>query len=326
MLRIDDQRRQLVPLPSTAMAQERLLERGDIQDLLVRSWEAFVDDLGFPTLRFLGQELVPHESVSNRIDILGFDEDEGVPVVIELKRDRHKLHLLQALSYAAMVWTWDAEALKDVAGQDADDDLINSIENMAEDISPRVVLIAEDYDPEVILTADWLSAQHGVDIYCFSVWMQKHGNDRLVRFQLDYPLREVQDVYRTRTRVRSTRPAPTGQTWEDVKQWIDFDWGGWFIDLCRKIKDGQPNRRRFTAMFPDEWGSYYPTFHKDGIKIWILGRRDGDLEHWGEVLPTIEVRPWGSDNSRTQGLSFKLQTRDEAEQFLKAVGHYTATV
>jgi hypothetical protein len=63
MLRIDNQRRQLVPLPSTAMAQERLLERGDIQDLLVRSWEAFVDDLGFPTLRVLGQELEVIEEV-----------------------------------------------------------------------------------------------------------------------------------------------------------------------------------------------------------------------------------------------------------------------
>jgi hypothetical protein len=166
------------------MAQEKLLERGDIQDLLVRSWDAFVEDLGFPTLRLLGQEIHPHESVSNRIDILGFDEEEGIPVVIELKRDRHKLHLLQALSYAAMVWTWDEEQLKAAAGDDADDDLVNSIENRSDDSSPRIVLIAEDYDPEVILTADWLSAQHGVDIYCFSVWLQRHGTERLVRFQL----------------------------------------------------------------------------------------------------------------------------------------------
>ena len=324
MLRIDDANRELIPLPATAMAQEKLLERGDIQDLLVRSWDAFVEELGFPTLRFLGQELQPHDSVSNRIDILGFDEEEGVPVVIELKRDKHKLHLLQALSYAAMVWTWQPEDLKEIAGEDADDDLINSIENMAEDASPRVVLIAEDYDPEVILTADWLTAQHGVDVYCFSVWMQKHGAERLVRFQLDYPLRELHDVYRARARVRtSSRPLPTAQTWEDVKQWIDFDWGAWLIDVCRNVKEGQPQRRLFTAMFPDEWGSYYPAFQKDAVNIWIRGRRDGDIEHWNDVLPTIEIKTWGSDNSRTQGLSFKLRSRSEAEMFLKAVGHYS---
>jgi hypothetical protein len=186
-----------------------------------------------------------------------------VPVVIELKRDRHKLHLLQALSYAAMVWTWDEDMLKTIAGQDADDDLINSIENRSDDASPRIVLIAADYDPEVILTADWLSAQHGVDIYCFSLWMQKHGDDRLVRFQLDYPLRELQDVYRIRQRVRAAAAsAPSGQTWEDVKQWIDFDWGNWFIDLCRQVKEGQPQRRRFTAMFPDEWVRTIPISRK----------------------------------------------------------------
>jgi hypothetical protein len=148
MLRIDDQDRRLVTLAETTAGQEHLLERGDIQDLLVRSWYPFVAELGFPSLRFLGQEVQPHGSVSNRIDILAFDEDSGVPVIVELKRDRHKLHLLQALSYAAMVWTWDSNMLKSLAGEDADDDLLNSIDNRSEEESPRIILIAEDYDPE----------------------------------------------------------------------------------------------------------------------------------------------------------------------------------
>jgi hypothetical protein len=111
-----------------------------------------------------------------------------------------------------------------------------------------------------------------------------------------------------------------------VKQWINFDWGAWFIDLCRKVKDGQPHRRRFTAMFPDEWGSYYPHFQKDGVKIYILGRKDGDVEHWNEALPDAEVKAWGSENSRTQGLTIKLRSRSQAEAFLKTVGHYSEEV
>jgi hypothetical protein len=324
MLRIDDQNRQMVPLPATIMSHENLLERGDIQDLLVRSWDAFVEELGFPTLRFLGQEVQPHESVSNRIDILSFDEEDGMPVVIELKRDRHKLHLLQALSYAAMVWTWDEATLKEIAGDDADDDLVNSIENRSEDASPRIILIAEDYDPEVILTADWLSAQHAVDIYCFSVWMQRHGDDRLVRFQLDYPLRELQDVYRTRRRAaRSSPPATPGQTWDDVKQWIDFDWGAWFIDICRESRDGDPRRRRFSGLFTGEWGSYYPHIHRKDVTIYTRGRRDGDIEHFKQSIPGAEVKAWGSDQSTSKGLTIKLTTRQQAQTFLKTVGHYS---
>jgi hypothetical protein len=122
---------------------------------------------GLPCPPFLGQEVQPHDSVSNRIDILGFDEDVGVPVVIELKRERDKLHLLQALSYAAMVWTWDEDQLKTVAGEGVDDDLLNSIDNRSTDDTPRIILIAEDYDPEVILTADWLASQHEVDTTAF---------------------------------------------------------------------------------------------------------------------------------------------------------------
>lgn len=322
MLRIDDENRRLVPLAETIMAQEHLLERNDVQDMFVRSWDAFVEELGFPNLRFLGQEVQPHESVSNRIDILGFDEDAAVPVIIELKRERHKLHLLQALGYAAMVWTWDDDALRGVAGDDADDNLLNSIDNRSEDESPRIILIAEDYDPEVILTADWLSTQHDVDISCFSIWMQKHGDHRLVRFQLDYPLRQLQEVYRARRRTRAPAP-PSKQSWDDVKQWIDYDWGIWLIDLCRDTKDGQPDRRRFTALFPDHWGSYYLNFQKDGVKVTVLSRKDGDIEHWQQTLPFADVWTWGSENSSVQGLSFKLSSRDEAEQFLKAVGHHS---
>lgn len=321
MLRIDDQGRKLVPLLDTNAGQEHLLERGDIQELLVRSWDDFVEELGFPSLRFLGQEVQPHDSVSNRIDILGFDEDAGVPVVIELKRDRHKLHLLQSLTYAAMVWTWDTDQLRALAGEDADEDLLNSIDNRSEDDSPRIILIAEDYDPEVILTADWLVAQHDVDVYCFSLWMQKHGDHRLVRFQLDYPLRELQEVYRARRRTR-VATAPGRQTWDDVKQWIEYDWGPWLIDICRQIKEGQPERRRFSAMFPGEWGSFYMIFQRKEVRIWILGRRDGDLEHWKQNLPSAAVSTWGSASSKTQGLNLKLSSRTEAEDFLKVVGHH----
>ena len=127
---------------------ERLLERADLQTLIVRSWEAFANEIGFPSLQLIGEEIRPHDSSGDRIDLLAFDEDVGRGVVIELKRDSHKLQLLQALSYAAMVATWDAERFRDAAGPDADEDLLNSIEHFDPSLSPAVMLVAEAFDPE----------------------------------------------------------------------------------------------------------------------------------------------------------------------------------
>src|SRR5687767_15025074 len=86
-----------------SLGGESLLERADFQRMIASSWSAFANELGFPGLKLLGEELTPHESVRDRIDLLAFDEDESKVAVIELKRESHKLQLLQALSYAAML-------------------------------------------------------------------------------------------------------------------------------------------------------------------------------------------------------------------------------
>lgn len=322
MLRIDESQRKLVPLAEGTLASENLLERGDVQELITSSWDESAEELGFPTMRLLGSEIQPHESVANRIDILAFDEEVGVPVIIELKRHKHKLHLLQALSYSAMVWTWDADSLRRIAGPSTDDDLLNSIDNLDEKGTPRTILIAEEYDPEVVLTADWLRRRHDVDIYCFSLSLQRHGDERLVRLQLDYPLRELDEVYRSRHRAAGANgPASLGdQTWESVKEWVEHDWMVPLIDIFRGLKDGDPKRRRFSSMFGNEWGSYNIAFRKAGLRVYIRDRREGDLEHWGQVLPDGEVKSWGSDITRREGITFKMTTWDAVKRFLIDVG------
>src|SRR5688572_22448689 len=149
MLQIDEESKLFVSANSSNMAGEKMLERADLQAMCVSSWEAFANELGFPSLRLIAQEVIPHPSCGDRIDLLGFDEDAGKPVVIELKRDKHKLQLLQALSYAAMLSHWEPADFKQRLSDDADDELINSIENLDPDESPRVILVAERFDPEV---------------------------------------------------------------------------------------------------------------------------------------------------------------------------------
>lgn len=322
MLRIEESTKKLVAAREGTLVSEALLERSDIQEMIARSWDSFIAELGFPSLSLIDSEVRPHESVANRIDLLAFDEDLGRPVIIELKRHRNKLQLLQALGYAAMVWTWGPQQFKDLLDDQADDDLINSIDNLEEGVSPGIILIAEEYDPEVILTADWLRRNHEVDIYCFSISLARFGDDLLVRFQLDYPLRELDEVYRARRRSSSAgRSLSDGrvQTWEDVKRWITYPWGTAFIDYCQRIKPGDPRRRRFTHMFVDDRSAYYVLFQKEVITIVSQNRASGDVDHWSEVLPHVDIGEWGSEETRSSGLRFSLTSREDVDAFLQAV-------
>src|SRR5262245_3260491 len=104
MLRIDKANRLLIPLERKTMRDSGYWERRDIQKMICQTATPFFEELG-ENIHILGDEVQPTEFVQDRIDILGIDPD-GSAVIIEIKRDSHKLQLLQALSYAGMVAKW----------------------------------------------------------------------------------------------------------------------------------------------------------------------------------------------------------------------------
>ncbi len=110
MLEFDTDRKKLSRVKSSTLHASQVLERQDLQAAFVSSWDAFKSELGFEELHYVGQEVSPHRSCDDRIDILAIDGD-GRPVIMELKRGRDKLQLLQAITYAAMVSTWDTDRL-----------------------------------------------------------------------------------------------------------------------------------------------------------------------------------------------------------------------
>src|SRR3954447_5916378 len=100
MLRIDDETTPaaLVAPHAGTLVSEGILERADLQAMIANSWATFTGEIGFPSLALVGEEIQPHPDVADRIDLLAFDDENGRASVIELKRDSHKLQLLQALS------------------------------------------------------------------------------------------------------------------------------------------------------------------------------------------------------------------------------------
>lgn len=306
------------------LVDEGILERDDLQDMMVRSWTAFSSELGFSALKLIGTEVVPDDSCRDRIDILAFDEDDGRPAVIELKRESHKLQLLQALSYAAMVSRWQEEDYRRALGSTDDEDLLASIGSVEDELSPRVILVAEAFDPEVIITADWLSSRHDVDIRCFSLRVLKLGEHRHMSLRLDYPLRVLDDLYRRRGRAREEQA--TERTWDEVKQWVAYDWGADLIDLhLEHGKTGDPRRRRLNSLGPLEGGSYYLTLNKRRVAVSIGLRPDEDqderLSWWQSRIPNADMTTWGGDHASSQGLRIYLDDRGQAQSFLAVVGN-----
>ena len=121
---------------------------------------AFFAELG-ESLLPVAEEARPSEVVDDRIDLLALDRD-GAAVVVELKRGAHKLQLLQALSYAAMVADWDVERFAQARGAFSGKPPAEAREEIEEflDADPaglndrqRVLLVAEDYDYEVLAMA-----------------------------------------------------------------------------------------------------------------------------------------------------------------------------
>jgi RecB family endonuclease NucS len=98
---------QVGQLRDTTLEGEKLLE-SYLRDFISDNHQLVLDEIGESGLALLPPERSAHDTTRDRIDLLGIDTD-GAAVIIELKRGKHKLHMLQALSYAAAIADRSAE-------------------------------------------------------------------------------------------------------------------------------------------------------------------------------------------------------------------------
>jgi len=95
MLRLDRAQHALRRLEPMPLKTAGILERSDLQRMIVNTPSAFCAEIK-ETLLVMGEEISPTDVVDDRIDVLALDK-QGTVVVVELKRGLNKLHLLQAL-------------------------------------------------------------------------------------------------------------------------------------------------------------------------------------------------------------------------------------
>lgn len=323
MLKFDTTNGSLHSLSSTNLVKESLLERYDLQAAIVASWEEFCSELKMGHLYYIGNEINPHASCGDSIDILALDW-EGAPVVIELKRSRDKLQLLQALSYAAMMTTWTTEDfLQRVSGKDYEDDVRSLLENLEEMPDPRIVLVAEDYDPEVILTADFLH-NRDIDVTAVALQFVKHGNDLLMSVNRRYPLPGLEDTYTARghgaRKQNQSKKTEENSTWDEVIAAGKLP--GWAAEVINDLKkrgfgDGNPRTRFFGAKRGTPIGNILMIcMRSDNAHVHVY---DQSYEH-AEMLRTkfgqnITLEPWGRAGEQRSGWSFRLKTAEDVQKF-----------
>lgn len=320
MLKVDPSAKTLVPVSSTTLNQSKILERAHLQEAIVRSWDAFVSELGFEELFFVGSEIVPHDSCRDRIDLLAISRD-GTPVVFELKRHRDRLQLLQALSYAAMVSKWDAARFRHALGGKDDEDA-EELRSLLDDDAfelrdPEVVLVAESFDPEVILAAEWLS-KFGVPVSAFAISAVEHRGDTLISIDQRFPLPGVDDVYVR----RSNRGAVDSSSWDEALTKVSFPFAKRAVDIFRKRIEGSPQRRQFDSIYSSSpLGRMRIALKKKYLKVYTVDQSpEAEKTIRDRLEPVIHVSPWGSESTKNSGFTFTIETPEQFDHFLKAIG------
>ncbi|EQC48646.1 hypothetical protein M899_1043 [Bacteriovorax sp. BSW11_IV] len=308
----------LIPLTESDLKTNGLLERFNLQEAIANSWKEFTKEIKYPELIYIGKEVIPDNSTLGRIDILAYDPNENVPVVIELKRSKDKYQLLQSISYAAMVSNWTNEMFIQEANKNKNEkaeEIEGIITRSEEDSNVKIILVAERFDPEVIISTDWLIKNSYLKITAISLSVFKKDDDLYFSFDQKYPLPELNEIYELRNRKKSkTVSKDKERSWKDVSDALSYDWGPEFLEKCLKEASGDSNRSRFIHLRKDVDGlkaiSFF--FRRNYLNVYILGKLEDPDSLFKSIFSSgVELNEW------LEGYSIHLTTRKEYEELCR---------
>jgi hypothetical protein len=285
MLKIDRENRALELILPQMLIEAGLKEREDLQDLIERNPKVFFDEIGLGKAVLLGTEVQPaRHMVGDRIDLLALDKD-GAVIIIELKRGRgNKLHLLQAMSYAAMISKWQGDefrALLKNGSPDLDDAAqINSYQ--------RIILVADAFEYEVLTTAEWLVETYNLEILCIRLQVARDpasGAEYLVCERV-YPPIEIEEHAVQRRAQNRGDPPPSGPA-EIVKTPANADVSAFFEgQRAQAPYDDKNGAFRYVVGSKVAWSV---VIRKRFASVWQYRRFSGDLDFWRTRLSNPEA-------------------------------------
>lgn len=320
MLKMNVNEKSFSKIDRTDLIVENLLERYDLQQCIYNSWDCFKNEIGLQNSILIGQEILPHSSVLDSIDLLALDLNDSSITVIELKRNKNKFQLLQSLSYAAMISDWTVMDLADAykyKNNEIDQESLDLIKSIDLNKNIKIIMLAEKYDPEVILTSNWL-ADKDVSIKAFSIKIHKYGDDLLFDIDQKFPLPELSEIYHERrSKTKLKKDVDNNIQWKDLIPGFKYDFAEEAINLCRKVKgnEGDPSRRRFVNIISSENGLKSVTIYFRNKYINVGAYCDDKQEKIALVKENlgeeVEASEWDG------GITFQFNTENVFDKFTK---------
>ena len=285
MLKINRSNQSFSVLASPSLAEVSITERYDLQEYISNSPNAFFEEIG-QELFLVGKEIEPSTNVQDRIDLLALDK-EGTCVVVELKRGKHKLQMLQAISYAGMISQWKPEDFLHALDNDRQEALLDFLEVDLEEVNrqQRILLVAEAYDYALLISAEWLSKQFGVDITCcrIAIANDENENSEYLVCSNVYPAPELVNEAQSRGRSRSS----TKTRWTNwdvaLKDISNLNVVSYFETQLREERESYLHKRilRYRIDGKRRW---FLAARQKNAYVWQNGRFPGDIAFWRDRL------------------------------------------
>jgi hypothetical protein len=318
MLRVDRGNWLFSQLDSPTLSDAQILERADLQECIFNSSTEFFTEIG-ESLFVVGKEVVPSESVQDRIDLLALDA-EGTAVIVELKRGSDKLQMLQAVSYAGMISRWGADDFRRLISDDEWEALTDFLNVDVDDVNrgQRILLVAEGYDYALLAGAEWLSDQHGVDIRCASLTLAtdpETGAEYIACANV-FPSPTLIDQAKPRNRSPRNSRRAKWANWDEALAAIQNEELREFARSEVEVGREDYLRRRGFHYRLDGRRRWTLQCRGKSAYVWQRGRFDDDERYWTELLgESASVKAVRSGSA----LSFSLSNAPQLSDFREAV-------